>query len=158
MKVNKINDIIIVFLNKYYINNQNYDDIKVIEKELKKLFKKLEKHNIKIRGYYDVFIYKDDNYGIIIELIGNNLGYEDFNDIIDMRIVMKNTKFLYQIDDIIKLDVKYNLYSYKNNIYIDILNKIDNKNMSYLIENSKIIYKDVDIIKKCGRVLKEYML
>ena len=158
MKVNKINDIIIVFLNKYYINNQNYDDIKVIEKELKALFKKLEKHDIKIKGYYDVFVYKDNNYGIIIELIENNLGYEDFNDIVDMRIIIKNVKFLYQIDDIIKLDIKYNLYSYKNNLYIEILDKIDNKNMSHLLEYSKIIYKDMDIIKKCGRVLKEYML
>ncbi len=158
MKVNKIDDIIIVFLNKYYIQNQDYDDIKVIEKELKELFKKLEKRHIKVKGYYDVFIYKDNNYGVVIELIENNLGYDDFNDIIDMRIITKNVRFLYKIDDILKLDTTYNLYLYKNDLYIDILGEIDDSNMSHLLESSQIIYKDMDIIKKCGRVLKEYML
>ena len=158
MKVDRLDDNIIVFLNKYYIKDLDYDDIKVIEQELKPLFKKLEGHHIKIKGYYDVFIYKDTNYGIIIELTSNNLGYEDFNEVIDMRILTKNVKFLYKVDDIIPLDIKYDLYLYKKDLYLDILEDINDKSMAYLIENSKIIYKDMDIIKKCGRVLKEYML
>ena len=149
MKVTKINDIIIVFLNKF--NNYNLD-----EDNFKDIIKILEHHNIKIKGYYDAYIYEDNNYGVVIELIENNLGYDDFNDIIDMRIVVKHTNFLYKIDDILPIKAKYKLYSNKD-LYMEII-EIDDKNMAYLIENSQIIYKDTNIIKKYSRVLKEYML
>lgn len=149
MKVTKINDIIIVFLNKF--NNYNLD-----KDNFKDIIKILEHHNIKVKGYYDAYIYKDNNYGIVIELIESNLGYDDFNDIIDMRVVVKNTNFLYKIDDLIPIKGKYRLYSNKD-LYMEII-EIDDKNMAYLIENSQIIYKDTNIIKKYSRVLKEYML
>lgn len=155
MKIEIIGDNIIVFLNKYITNNLDYRDSKVLESELKKIFDKLEKiYNIKIKGYYDVDLYIDNNYGIIMELDEDDIGYNDFDEIIDMRIRTINTRLLYKIDDILPLNIKHTIYLYKKNLYLEIDENINNIEMGKILENSEIIYKNTDDIIKYGKVLK----
>ena len=156
MKIELSNDNIIVFLNKYMAKNINYKDSKVMEKELKVIFDKLEKYyNIKIKGYYDVYIYIDNNYGVILELISDDTYYLEYDDtLIDMRITIRNINVLYKIDDFIKLNIPYKLYFYKNNLYLELLSAVDDILEGNILENSEIIYKDIDNIKKYGHILK----
>ena len=148
MKVDIVDDNIIVFLNKYITKDLDYNDSKVLEVELKNIFDKLNLyHGIKIKGYYDVHIYIDNNYGIIVELIKDDIDYVDYDEVIDMKILINNVKFLYKIDDIFEFNDL--IYLYKNSLYLDPSN-IDIS----LFEHSKIVYKNVDEIRKYGRILK----
>lgn len=157
MKIEISNDNIVVFLNKYITRNINYKDSKVMESELKDIFDKLEKYyNIKIKGYYDVCIYIDNNYGAILELTKDDMDYLEYDDtLIDMRIVIKNTNILYKIDDFMKFNIPYKVYFYKDNFYLELLGNIDDITEGKILENSEIIYKDIDIIKKYGHILKK---
>jgi hypothetical protein len=150
MKVDIVDDNIIVFLNKYVNKNVDYNDSKVLEVELKNIFDKLNLYyGIKIKGYYDVHIYIDDNYGIIIELIKDDIDYIDYDDIIDMKISINNIKLLYKIEDIFMFNKLGKIYLYKNNLYLE-----PNIYDISLFESSEIIYKNISDIRKYGRILK----
>lgn len=129
-----INDEIMkIYLNKDYLKYKNYD-ISKIEDSFKQIFETLKYcYNIEINGFYDIDVYIDKNYGIIIEMKKEDIDF-DFYDQVDMKISFHNQKFLYQLDDI-KLGGK--IYKYKNKYYT---NKYD-------IEYSIPIYKTNDIFK-----------
>lgn len=155
MKVDIVDDNIIVFLNKYLTKDLDYNDSKVLEIELKKIFDRLEYlYNIKIKGYYDIYIYIDNNYGIVMELVSDSIDYMDYDEVIDMKIIVNNVKLLYKVDDIINIDIPYKVYLYKNNLYLDI-DSIDNIGLGNLLEHSNIIYKNVDEIRYYGHILKK---
>ena len=150
MKVDIVDDNIIVFLNKYITKDLDYNDSKVLEVELKNIFDKLNLyHGIKIKGYYDVHIYIDNNYGVIIELIKDDIDYVDYDEVIDMKISINNIKLLYKIEDIFKFNKLGKIYLYKNELYLE----PSNMDIS-LFEHSEIIYKNINNIIKYGRILK----
>ncbi|MEG0826494.1 MAG: hypothetical protein RR404_03380, partial [Bacilli bacterium] len=63
--VNKDEFSFIVFLNKFYIDKINFNNKIVLEDYFKNLFLRLkENYKIDMIGYYNIFIYIDDNYGI----------------------------------------------------------------------------------------------
>ena len=70
-----------------------------------------EKNQFDIYGYYDVLIYKDINYGLIIKLDKEELEYFNcYNKQIEMKIVIaEEPNILYCIDNLKIL--KYKIYS-----------------------------------------------
>ena len=56
---------IVIFLGNFYLKNYDLKDYNNIEKNLLKL---LNKYSVDINGYYNVFIYHDKNYGLIIDM------------------------------------------------------------------------------------------
>lgn len=157
MKIEFINDDIIVFLNKYRIKNIDLKSKDSLEKELRNIFEKLSNYyNIKISGYYNVTIYIDEYYGAILELKNEELDCIEY-DIheVDMRIILVNNKFLYKIDDIFN-NIDGNIYKYKNNYYLEITSDINNILMGKILESSHIIYGNVtEDILKYGILLKK---
>ena len=132
MKI-KFEDNLILYLNNEYLKYKNYS-ISKIEDNFKSIFETLKYcYNIEIKGYYDIDIYIDEAYGIIIEMKKENLEF-DYDDQIDMRISIHKQPFLYQIDDIY---INNKIYKYKNKYYIN----------KYNIEHSIPIYKTNDIYK-----------
>lgn len=128
-----INDKIIIYLNNEYLKYKNYS-ISKIEDNFKSIFQTLKYcYNLDIKGYYEIYIYIDKNYGIVIEMEKEEIDFECY-DQIDMRITFHNQKFLYQIEDI-----EYNnkIYKYKNKYYTN----------KYNIEHSIPIYKTDEILK-----------
>jgi len=128
-----INDKIIIYLNNEYLKYKNYD-ISKIEEYFKSIFQTLKCcYNLEIYGYYEIDVYIDKNYGIVIEMEKDDIDFE-CHDQIDMRVTFHNQKFLYQIEDI-----EYNkkIYKYKNKYYIK----------KYNIEYSIPIYKTDEIFK-----------
>lgn len=141
-----------IFLNNFCLKELEFDIKGDLEEYFKELFLKLKKYySINILGYYNIDVYIDNNYGLIMNLIKEDIEYYDyFDNQIDMRISLKNSKFLYCVDDPLSL-IEFNnseVYVYKDRYYLDFINDIDDKTMMYLLEFSEIIFdKQVEIIR-----------
>lgn len=148
-----------IFLNKFYLKNSNFDIKKDLESYFKSLFSKLKKYyNINISGYYNIDIYIDDNYGLVMNLKKEEIEYYDyFDNQIDMRIALKNNKFLYNvIDPFLNNDLLGSnniVYLYNGKYYIDIMDNINAEVMMKLVEFSNIIFdEEVDDIRKSKKI------
>lgn len=135
MKINIIDEYnTVIYLNKSIIK---FIDFSNVENELDKIFLKLKNtYNISISGYYDVDIYCDDNYGVVIKLTQSDIDSFDYLDkIISMNINTYNKEFLYKLDDI--YDGLKSFIYYKSNIYTNNYNDIR------ISEHASIIYDDL---------------
>lgn len=142
------NELIIYLYNSIY--RVDYKDEKKLEEMLRNLFVKLRKYyDIKIEGYYDVFVYIDYIYGMVLDLRRQGLEYYDFFDNqVDMKIMINKNRFLYLVDDY-DIDLnKYRVYKLMNNIYLLPKKVLSNYELGRLVENSKIIYDSEEIINK----------
>ena len=132
-----------IYIKKELINNIDFNNKEHLEKYLKKIFKILkDKYNINVEGLYNVNIYNDKYYGIIIHLENENLEYYDcFKNQVDMRIITVNTNFLYKVDDLPKNINKFDIIIKNNNIYLKIKDKLNKLEMMNLLENSILVYE-----------------
>ena len=156
-----IDENIVIFLDKLYLNNIDLKDYNLIEKKLIKLINKIQnKYLIDLNGYYNVNIYKDENYGIIIDMQKEELEYIDyFNEQLEFNIEVIEDSFLYKIDDILRLEKpllnKFIIYKNKDNLYLKPKEKISNIELGIILENSEIIYgAQADKIKKKSQIIK----
>lgn len=149
MKIDYLaNENFIIYLNKYHLKDLKLDQKKNVEDYFKKLFKKINNlYQLKIEGYYNVKVYENPLYGLIIEV--DKLCNEYFSicgNKVDMKIIFKfNSPFLYEVEDFFILDnlkdsIK-NIY-YHHRYYIELKNEIDDKLYNFLLENSHIVYND----------------
>lgn len=158
MKIEKLNEgNFIVFLNKLYLNNNQFELKKDFEIYFKNLFRILNKfYNIEISGYYDIKIYCDKIYGYILDVKKEEIDFYDYyDDHVDMKITINNNhKFVFRLNDNSVLDestINYcHLVKIDKNIYLIPKRTISQYNLGNLIENSVIIYGNSaeDIIRK----------
>ena len=129
MKIKYIDeDTIDIYIMKDKLNI-NFDS----EKGLKELFKVLkDNYSINIEGFYDVCIYVDKYYGVVIHMVKENSYFNYYKDI-EMRITIKDSIFLYQIDDYIE---SKKIHIIDNNMYLEIT---DSKDLINIIENTNYI-------------------
>lgn len=155
MKLEKKDNLLIIYLKNKLVDNIDFTNKEELEKYFKELFIKLkEYYNIKISGYYNINVYIDRYYGVVLELEKEEIDYYSyFNNQVDMHIITEDIDFLYLIDDYFITDYlkNYTLFLYKNKYYI-LPDK--NINFDYLLENSKIIYNNTKEIIKFGKILK----
>lgn len=150
--VNLDENCMIIFLNKLYLRELNFDVREDLEEYFKELFLKLKKYYaINISGYYNINVYIDKDYGLVINLNKEDIEYYDyFDNQIDMRISLKDSKFLYRIDDPLALPIfnKIEIYFYHGKCYLDFIGDIDNTTMMYLLEFSDIVFDEqTDLIR-----------
>lgn len=134
---------------------EHFENRNEIENYFKKLFLKIkDNYQICMNGFYNVDIYLDSFYGIILELKEEKLEFmEYYEDEIDMRIAIHEDEFLYQIDDILKINRdNYEIYNYQNKWYIKLKNK-NKKNLYSILEHVNVIYKGIKPILKYGKKL-----
>lgn len=138
------NDEYNIYLNKEKIENINFEIYDEVEQYFRKLFIILKNnYNISISGYYDIKIYIDKINGAVIEIRGKDIDYMDFFDNqVEMNIEIKKDNFIYSISDYFFLNNKENiiLYSFHDNIYIYLKDKIDYKDYLKLMEFGTIVY------------------
>ena len=156
-----IDENIVFFLNKIYLDNIDLKDENLIEKKLIKLINKIQKqYTIDLNGYYNVYIYKDKNYGLIIEMEKEKLDYLDyFNNQIELNIEIIEDTFLYKTDNIFTIDKtlleKLIIYINKDEIYLKIKENINDIELGQIIENSQIIYGNkAKSIKKQSKIIR----
>lgn len=148
MRIIVNDDKTIVFLN-------NKDGIKFNQDEIEDYFKSLmiKLENYDIEDFNEVYVYIDPNYGLILELINNELDY--FFDT-DIKVqVFKKKNFLYNINynyinkNIQKCSI---IYKINDQLYLKIKKNIDNFIFSQILEYSDIIYGDEAIkIENIGK-------
>lgn len=132
MHVENFKDKLIIYINKKI----NLDEISSIVLKSKNL-------GIDIKEYDNITIYEDDILGTILELTNEN---EEYFTSFDMNIsVSKENTFLLKIEDYIDIDLKCDIYKYKNNYYMQIKENNYIK-LGQLLEHTKIIYGS--IVKK----------
>lgn len=141
-------DNIVIFINQKSINF-NYRIKEKIEDYIKKLIIKIKKiYKIKISGSYEVLIYQNNNYGLIIEM--NKIDdLEFFPELIDLKInVYYDSEIFIEINDYFLISNYKNIYYYDDKYYINIKN-ISNKDQLCLSEFSNYIYgNSIKNIKK----------
>ena len=133
-----------IYVKKYLVENVNFSIKADIEKYLKKLFKTLSnKYNIIIEGFYDITVYIDKFYGIVLHLEKEKLEYyEYYKNQVDMRLITIEKDFLYEVDDIpFNILNKVKLSTHNSNIYLTIKENLSDLEMINLLEHSKIVYK-----------------
>lgn len=152
MRVVTKDNLIVLYLNKILCENINIQDKETLNKYLKKLLLKLQdNYNLEFNGYYDITLYIDKYYGVIIEIKKEELEYLDyFVNSIEINAKILEDSFLYEINDITFND-NYLLYTLNGNIYIKINREVNSIFMGKILEKtSRIIYgkERKTIIKK----------
>ena len=137
---------------------------KLEEKELsdylKEIFLRIKnKYNIEIYGYYDVTIYVDKIYGLIIKLVKEELEYLSYyGKQIEMKIIISNNQVFYKVSDIYdipkKILAKCNIYLYNGEIYLELKEELDFITLGILVENSIVVFENTENIKKKGKILE----
>lgn len=148
MKIDFRDNNLIVFLNKKMVSGVDFFNKSILEKYFRDLFLKFnETYDIDMNGSYNINVFADDNYGIVLEIEKEEIEYFDYYDVVDMNItISKYNKFLYKLNNYI--DNLGKIYLYNENLYLEPIN-IDFFKMGLLIENSEVVYgkKCIDIIK-----------
>lgn len=153
---------IIVFLNTRKIDI-DYNIKSDLEIELKQLFKDLNSiYGLELSGYYNVSIYVDKLYGSIISLAKEDFDYIEYDvDQVDMRIIIYQKEFLYQLHSLYNIDLDCDIYLYGGKYYVKLKESIDKYKLGQLIELSDVIYDSkIDEVLKFGTILKnkDYVL
>lgn len=140
MKVEYVDNRLII-----YLKETSVDDIEDLCQDL---IEKLRNYfNIELKGFYDVYVYIDKRYGIVLEFIMEELDiYIDFSKA-ELHLIENNNNFLYEIFDILDVNVK-RFYLYNGRYYIA-LDDVDNSN----IEFGRIIYKNTEDIINNGKMI-----
>lgn len=145
MSIKFISDLIFdIYVKKYLIKNIDFSNKEDLEKYLKKLFKLLKnKYNLTIEGFYNITVYIDKYYGIILHLEKEEIDYyEYYKNQVDMRLITIDTDFMYQVDDIpFNIINKLKINITDKNIYLIIKEELTEIEMMNLLENSIIVYK-----------------
>lgn len=142
MKLVFKDDNIILYLNKLYTYNIDFNNKEVLNKYIKNLLHKLEKnYGFDFNGYYNINIYLDKNYGVIMEIIGEDSLYVDyFGNTLDVNIKVYKDSFLYEVSDI-NINDDCDVYVFDNRIYISFKKIISNESMVKFIESvNDIVY------------------
>lgn len=143
MNIKFIDELILdVYIKRELINNIDFNNKNDLEKYLKKLFKILKsKYNIEIEGFYDITVYIDKYYGVVIHMEKDDVDYYDyFKNQVDMRIITIDTNFLYLVDDIPEyLLNKVEVIIIEKNIYLKIKKELNKVEMMKLLEISKVV-------------------
>lgn len=155
-----IDENIVIFLDKIYLQTIDLTNQNQIQKKLIKLINKLQnKYTLDLNGYYSVFIYKDENYGLIIDMQKEELEYLDyFNNQIEMSTQIIEDTFLYKIEDIFRLNKnllkKFIMYKNKEKIYLKAKDTLTHIELGIILENGEIIYgKNARKIEKQSQII-----
>lgn len=147
MKIILDNNHLTIFLNNLYLKDKNLNDKNEVEVFLGKLIKKIKfYYDLTLEGFINVWLYLDKNYGAVVKIEKEDIEYFDyFNGALDMNIKVMETNFLYEMEELFPKDFlnKFILYKYRDKFYLKPKEKLNDREMSILLENSKIIYKNI---------------
>lgn len=143
MKFEKVDNKIIIYIIDKDIILDDYEIKCLILDVLDKLS---DEYNLDLKDSYVVNFYRNEFYGIIIELIEEDIRF--LNNSINIKLnVVDDKLFLYELDDPLEY-IKHDIYYFDKKYYIS-LKKYD----ITIFENSNIIYDD-DVYKIIGRGIK----
>lgn len=150
---------IIVFLKKIMNVKFDLEDEEKLEQCFKDLFLSLKnRYDLEVNGYYNIEVYPDSSYGMILEIENMDVDYYHYFSGIDMKInVLKDSFFLYEIqyEFLDKLDLsKWICYQKEDKLYLQVKERLDDIVFGSILEYAHIIYGDQakEILKYSKRV------
>lgn len=144
MKIIFLGDNFIIYKLKNNIDNLSKEDI---EKNIKKILNYVKKKYLKsISGFYNVTLYTNNKYGLILE-VDRESEIDFFPDIVDIKLSLKEDIPIYlKLEDYFLIK-DYKVYYYNNSFYVDI-NNISDIDIIKLSDYYSIIYgNNLDKIK-----------
>ena len=125
-----------VYVKKEKLKKIDIKNKSELEKYLREIIEILKNiYNIKLEEFYDVNVYIDKYYGIILNFNKEKLEYYDYFNGIEMNINLKEASFLYEVSDIpFNILNKLEIKQLNNNIYIKII-----KELNDIINSKKLI-------------------
>lgn len=157
LKIIDEDNFVLFLINKEIIFNLNEDEI---SEYLKKVFIKIkEKYKIDIYGYYEVTIYTNQYYGMIIKIVREKFDYVSFYDKqIEMKITISDSPIFYKVKDIYNIDKKVlsvsNIYIYNDIFYLELKSDLNFILLGILYENSDLVFENTEEIKKYGEKIE----
>lgn len=152
---------IVVFLDKLYLRTLEMTNQDLIKKKIIKLINKIQNlYDIDLSGYYNVFIHKDNNYGIVIDMQKEDLEYLDyFNNQVELNIEIIEDSFIYKIEDPFNLNrsllSKFNIYKNGSDLYLKAKGDISDIELGIILENGETIYGErANSILKKSKIIK----
>ena len=143
MKFEKIDDKIVIYMpgeNKVFSEDEIKSLVLKIRDKLSEFYK------IELSNSYSVNFYRNEYYGIIIELIDDNIKFLDDIVNIDLNVSLDKL-FLYEIEDPLEY-IDNDVYFYNKKYYIS-----PKKYDITIFEKSNVIYDDI-VYKIIGRGVK----
>lgn len=142
MKIDFMNNTYIVYLNKYNIINFDFNNTKILEDNIRNLLIRLKKYyKLDIKGYYNIVIYIDESYGVILEVSEDDNYYDYFSDTVSLRMKKIKTSFKYEVEDISDFTTdKFKIIINNRKIYLEIIDSLCEDEYLRLLEMSKIVY------------------
>ena len=144
MNIKFIDELILdIYIKKELIDNIDFNNKDDLQKYLKNLFKILKnKYSVVIEGFYDITVYVDKFYGVVIHMEKDDIDYYDyFKNQVDMRIITIDTSFLYLVEDIPNdLINKVDVIIIDKDIYLKIKEELSKVEMMKLLEISKVVF------------------
>lgn len=134
MKVKFDYDKIVIYLK----NTSTIED-----KQIKNiLFKLKERYQLSLNGYFEIKVFNDVNYGIILEVEKLDADYYEYISQVDFDIIQnEKNEFLYEVNYNHLIHHKnIQIIQNKDKLYLKIKNKIPNSLYYKLLEYSNIIY------------------
>ena len=115
-------------------------DVIDIKSYVKKIIIKLKnKINKNIGGYYNVKVYLNKIYGMIINLEKTG-DFDFFKDFLELNIkIYEDSKIYYRFEDYFAIINKNNIYYYNDSYYIDI-EELSKKDLLCICEFGEIVY------------------
>jgi hypothetical protein len=138
-----------IYLNKYYLADLDISDKTCVEEYFKKMFANLKNnHHLDIYGYYNIRVYTNKHYGVIIDVFKLSNDYFKIpGNKVDMKIMIdSDSLFLYEIDDYFFIDdykdyIK-RIYCKDDKYYLELYDDVDESFYHYLMEHCHIIFND----------------
>ena len=159
LKIIDENNFALFIIDSKMIPNLNCE--KELSEYLKNIFSKIkDKYDIEIYGYYDVVIYLNKIYGMIIKLIKEDTEYLNYySKQIEMKIVIADDNLLlYKINDFDGLDKNIisnsNIYLYDKNLYLELNDNYNFISLGNLLEFADIVFENTEVIKKHGEKIE----
>ena len=132
MHIENFDDKLIIYINK-----------KINLEEISNVLLKSKALGLDIKLYDNIVLYEDEILGTILELTNENDSY--FTTFDKNISLSKEKSFLLKTEENADIDIKKDIYKYKNNYYMQIKEN-DFIKIGRLLEYSKIIYGS--IVKK----------
>lgn len=142
MKIDFMNNTYIVYLNKYNIINFDFNNTKILEDNIRNLLIRLKKYyKLDIKGCYNIVIYIDESYGVILEVSEDDNYYDYFSDTVSLRMKKIKTSFKYEVEDISDFTTdKFKIIINNRKMYLEIIDSLSEDEYLRLLEMSKIVY------------------
>lgn len=158
MKIEKISENSFnVYLNKFYLKNSDLETKTDLEEYFKSFFLTLKKYyHISMEGFYVIQVYQDSYYGIVLHIVKEDFEYFDL-EVVDMRIRLKKSCFLYHLEDEDGLESLLSFgdfYQINDHLYLKLNKDLNNYQLGQLEEFTTLIFEDTDLLLKQAKAIK----